>query len=219
MDKRLENARVMICMYLSGISVFDRKELYYISSASIRQSRGFGSVMGSSTLIGAIFAKDATYGVLWAREDINYNLEIETVKKLIIKYGGNPNIRFIMFANKYEDFNEIEFLERGVNFLVTSDMIGVKQLRVLTAQNYSDEFSYKLLDDGYIICPEVNLDKLLRYFETTDNPKIVVFNGQDLNLRLPKDFQTFELKSDDIVFFKNLGIETETHIPLEQYHA
>jgi len=138
LDKRLENAKVMICAYLAGIDIFGRKAPYYISSASIRQNKGFGGVMGNSKLNGAIFASNTTYGILWAVENINYNLEIETVKKLIIKYGGNPNIQFILFADKYEDFNSVNFLDGGANFLVTSDMFGVKQLRILTSPNYSE---------------------------------------------------------------------------------
>ena len=219
MDKRLENARVMICMYLAGVDVFGRTAPYYISSASIRQSRGYGSVMGSSTLIGTIFAKDVTYGILWASEDINYNLEIETAKKLIIKYGGNHNIQFILFAHKYEDFNAINVLDSGATFLVTSDMFGVKQLRIITSKNYSDEFSYKFLNKGYIICQEVNLEKLLKYFETTEEPKVIEFNNQKLiKLNLPKRHNTFAYDGD-IALFKFLGLETETHIPSEEYHA
>lgn len=220
MDKRLENARVMICMYLSGVDVFGRKVPYYISSASIRQSKGYGSVMGSSMLNGVIFAKNATYGVLWAREDINYNLEIETVKKLIIKYGGSPNIQFILFAHKYEDFNAVNFLDGGANFLVTSDMFGAKQLRVITAPNYSEEFSNKLSEKGHILCPEVNLEKLRKYFETAGDPQIIGFKDQRIiDLNLAESFKVASFTSGDIVFFKYLGLDTETHIPSEEFHA
>lgn len=217
MHKRIENAKVLIMMYLAGINVFKTETPFYTTTASVRRKSGYGNVVGSSTFLGALFTENASYVVLWAKEELDYSFEIEMAKKVILLYNCSPNIKFIFFTDDYSFFNGFRYPEGYESIIVKTDLLGIKQLRILSIANYEEILNEKLKLQEYLVAPVLNVTSILKYVEENMDTKVLTLEYEHEDFF--RNAKLFTLKNGDIEFFKLLGFQTETDIPSGEPYA
>ena len=217
MSKRIENAKVIIMMYLAGVNIFKTEKPFYTTTASVRRKKGYGNVVGSSTFLGVLLTVDTSYVVFWAKVGIDYPFELEMAKKVILLYNGNPNIKFIFIADDYSFFNGFHYLEGYESIIAKADTLGIKQIRIISVGNYEEILNKKLKLQDYLVAPVLNVTCIMKYVKENTDAKVLTFEYEHRDVF--QGAKIFTLQNGDIEFFKLLGFQTEIDIPSGEPYA